>query len=446
MPCEPEKGCNRFTPCGVRTPVDAEVPEQLYERTRQLNDGRVGTSSAFVRAGSDRAHAMTAKARGTWASSSFLFNPVPNASQIVGEWLRLRSTSSADLSEAGLRISGPLGDGFWVRAIWVLAHARWAAVMGLPVSVVYRSRYDTYYSPDRAGDGWSQYFVKIDNVPRGAKLIALDCFAAARAWEDMGNYALRSYSNLTAQREQRARLVTELPLKPHRRFQRLADEFWAAHFSPGEQVLGVHLRGTDKQRFRLRVAAFMPLVHAFLCRWPNASIFVATDDSTQLETFRRAVARQATRAPKVVVRDGLRGNGTWNAGVHANHLQLQSQAARLGTDVLVDTLLLAKVSFLLKGISAVAEFALYFAEHLRKPGGSYDLNFMGDRGQPKPPWADACRTRLFSPAARRAIEEEKEEELRLLLRRKGQTEGAVAAPETRVLKRGVASNSLFSSP
>ena len=419
MPCEPEKGCNRFTPCGVRSPVDAEVPEQLYRRTRQLNDGPAVVMSSSSRTGIGRAQTVPAMGRGTWVSSSFLFNPVPNAPQIVGEWLRQRWTSPVDLSGAGLRISGPLGDGFWVRAIWVMAHARWAAVMGLPVSVAYRSSHDTYYAPDLAGDGWSQYFVKIDNVPRSAKLLALDCFAAARAWEDMGNYALRSYANLTAQREQRARLVAELPVKPHRRFQRLADDFWAAHFSPGERVLGVHLRGTDKQRFRLRVAAFMPLVHAFLCRWPNASIFVATDDSTQLETFRRSVARQAEPAPKVVVRDGLRGNGTWNAGVHAKRLQLQSQATVLGTDVLLDTLLLAKASFLLKGISAVAEFALYFSEHLRKPGGSYDLNLMFDRGQPKPPWAGACRTRQISPAARRAIEEEQESTLRLHLRGQG---------------------------
>ena len=143
---------------------------------------------------------------------------------------------------------------------------------------------------------------------------------------------------------------------------------------------------------------------------------MATDDATQLETFRRSVARQAEPAPKVVVRDGLRGNGTWNAGVHAKRLQLQSQAARLGTDVLLDTLPLAKASFLLKGISAVAEFALYFSEHLRKPGGSYDLNLMFDREQPKPPWAGACRTRRISPAARRAIEEEQEATLRLHLR------------------------------
>ena len=85
----------------------------------------------------------------------------------------------------------------------------------------------------------------------------------------------------------------------------------------------------------------------------------------------------------------------FNVGVHAAHLRQRlgwpTNAARLGSDVMIDTLLLARCSFLLKGISAVSEFALYFNPKLQEPGASYDLNFVARRfRQPSPMWAGAC--------------------------------------------------------
>ena len=394
VPCQPTPGCNRFTPCGIRhAGAVTEIPAEVYASTRQLNPG-------------------ASHAAGTWGASSFLFNPAPDAKEKFRRWARSKRPNGH--RSLGLRIAGPLGDGFWVRAVWAMAHARWAAAMGLPVTIAYLSQLDTYYAPDRPGDGWTQYFQKVDNVPTEAHAFALDCFASARAWEDMGNYAIKSHSALAAQRQLRADLVDSLPLRPRRRFVRAADEFWRAHFKPGERVLGVHLRGTDKQRFRLSPHAYAPLVRAFLCAWPGAAIFLATDDNTQLEQarehahpraqmraslarplvqFRSIVERTRGTHGKLVWRESLRGNSTLNVGVHAAQLSLASQAARLGEDVLVDTLLLSRTSFLLKGLSAVAEFATYFSEHLRQPNGSYDINFSGDSSQRRPAWANACRRR-----------------------------------------------------
>ena len=158
--------------------------------------------------------------------------------------------------------------------------------MGMPISIAYRSPLDTYYAPDQPGDGWSQYFETVDNAPPDAQMFALDCFASARVWEDVGNYA-KFHDALLAQRQLRAEIIASLPLRPLPRYIRAADAFWKARFAPGERVLGVHLRGTDKQRFRLSVYAYVPLVRAFMCAWPNAAIFVATDDSKQLEQARR---------------------------------------------------------------------------------------------------------------------------------------------------------------
>ena len=59
-----------------------------------------------------------------------------------------------------------------------------------------------------------------------------------------------------------------------------------------------------------------------------------------------------------------------------------SKSATLGADVLLDTLLLSRANFLLKGTSAVAEFALYFNPALA--ANTLDLE-LTDHG-PRPKW------------------------------------------------------------
>ena len=62
-------------------------------------------------------------------------------------------------SGATLRITGPVSDGFWVRALVVMSQTAWARRLGLPVSISYRSQYDAYLdSHDERRDGWTQFF------------------------------------------------------------------------------------------------------------------------------------------------------------------------------------------------------------------------------------------------------------------------------------------------
>ena len=120
-------------------------------------------------------------------------------------------TSAALLRDSGatLRITGPVSDGFWVRALVVMAHTTWARRIGLPVSVAYRSAQDAYLDQrDERRDGWTQFFEPIsarrtDSIwaspveslgkhmrtasgGSSGPLVQLDCFAAARAWEGGG--------------------------------------------------------------------------------------------------------------------------------------------------------------------------------------------------------------------------------------------------------------------
>ena len=318
-----------------------------------------------------------------------------------------------------LRITGPISDGFWVRVLTVMAHASWARRLGLLISVAYRSKHDAYLdAADQRRDGWTQYFepvwsdANLTATARGggdigarmrsarlaaasasteeSRLVQLDCAAAARAWEAYSNYA-PSFRAAALQRRRRVALVRSLPIEPRHSFKQAANSFWqAAGLSqPNASVLGVHLRGTDKPGSKARgVKAFLPLITAYLCHMPHAFIFVATDDASMLADLLAALdglhvpqARVAWRA------EAIRGNSSLNPGFHAQQLDLLGHPS-LGRDVLLDTLLLAKSSFLLKSISSVSEFATYWNPRLHEE--SFDIQL---RGQPRPRWANACERR-----------------------------------------------------
>jgi hypothetical protein len=227
------RACNRYTPCGLVSPRAQTIPQHVFLTTVHEPAGKKTTGKNA--AGSpyrEDAHAS------------------------LWEWLR--SAHGDALAGGGtLRITGPVSDGFWVRALWVFAHASWSKAVGLNISVEYRSALDTYLNKaDKVDDGFSQYFepLRKDQPPDATTLLLqLDCFAAARLWERVGNYAL-TYAELIRQRFARSQLVDELPLKPRLRHVAEADFFWrsqrlgdAQGADATQRVLGVHLRGTDKR-------------------------------------------------------------------------------------------------------------------------------------------------------------------------------------------------------
>lgn len=376
------------------------------------------------------------------------------------------SRSFSELPKPTLRISGPQSDGFWVRALVVLAHAMWARTVRLPISVSYRSAHDTYLDPaDRVHDGWTQYFNPIraeaTTLPAGSneeieeegmaagseatltasraasgarrarppRLVSLDCGAAARVWEAYANYAF-TYRARTLQSHLRAALVRSLPIEARREFKEAAETFWRANVvapmavadggteqgargdavgGDGEAVragerhrdrrsLGVHLRGTDKPGSREKsLGAYLPLIRAYLCTWPATTLFVATDDQTMLDRLLAQLRTLPAPPARVVWRnEAMRSNSSLNPGVDARLLSSSSAhdgasgggggaslARRLGRDVLLDTLLLAKCDYLLKAQSSVSDFATLFSPHLIE--NSFDITLPD---QPRPSWAD----------------------------------------------------------
>ena len=232
--------------------------------------------------------------------------PAPNASAA------LRAAFGA--GPLALRITGPVADGFFVRALTVLAQARWARHVGLPISVAYRSPADAYAAPGAGSrDGFSHYFeppAAAAAVPPGARLVQLECAAAARCWEGHGSYAW-DWPTAAALRRRRAPTSPPSRCARARASVRAADAFWSRGAPRrGASVLGVHLRGTDKTKGHVPVGRYLPLVRAYLCHDATAAILVATDDASMLAQFVAAVGAASPTTRVVWRRDASRGNGS----------------------------------------------------------------------------------------------------------------------------------------
>ena len=274
-----------------------------------------------------------------------------------------------------LQISGPLQDGFWVRATAVLAQAAWTRSIGLPVSSVsvrYDGLgYDTYAA--NGTDGFAQYFEPLPPDPSKFP-VRLGCAAASLAWHGFGQYP-PDWSGAVAQRMARSAQVVALPLRPQARFKEAANAFWKRNgVTEKDVVLGLHLRGTDKKQCVVPFDRFLPLIRAFLCAHPRAFVFVASDDIDRMVESTKVLMPKVGR--RLLWRDDVtRNHGQYNPGVHASFLlagmrkhnasslrewERSLAPDKLGEDVLVDTLLLSRSNFLLGTQSAVTEYAHYF--------------------------------------------------------------------------------------
>lgn len=144
-------------------------------------------------------------------------------------------------------------------------------------------------------------------------------------------------------------LAKYVRIKPH--ISREVDDFWRRELSARRPVLGLHVRGTDKQAAiageQVLPQAYVHHIEAYLAANPDALIFVATDSPSFWELLR-------ARYPRAVSRGALRSeqNAFLDSSLRDNY--------RKGADALIDSLLLSRCDFLLKCSSALGEFAVYF--------------------------------------------------------------------------------------
>ena len=445
-----KSNCNRFTPCLVRLGGNpgpsnlAHLPAAELEEEGRIpilpdaavlaawQNGSAGFAATLARIAREGAGALEFSNRSR-ESARIAGGDVDRG--LMRRLLRLHADG-----RLALRVTGPVSDGFWVRATTALAHSRWASAAGIAVSIVYRSAFDNYDDYDDARDGWSQYFEPVRREWPRTQLVGLSCAASSLVFRmrpsigvgtSSGVYA-RHWDEAVEQRRWRREQAASLPLAPRGELFRAANAFWEAQGvrplsrpkaisaqgsedaapllkgrgSPptrdpaSRPVLGLHLRGTDRT-CAIEPHQYLPLIRAYLCHRPGAAVFVATDDTRLLGKLRAALGSElsTTGAPPIVLAqaDAIRGQTpgrgrpTLNPAVHARGKRgtaarpNASVAARLGREALLDTLLLSQTDFLVGSVSALTSYALLLSPHLEQHSFLWDLE-----DQPPPPWKDAC--------------------------------------------------------
>ncbi|MGB0416377.1 MAG: hypothetical protein ACPGKS_05975 [Coraliomargarita sp.] len=144
-------------------------------------------------------------------------------------------------------------------------------------------------------------------------------------------------------------------------------------FMAGHAILGIHMRGTDKGAADASSATNRKIVpeeyfeetDRYLNQHPECKIFVATDQAQYLEVMKARYGERIIHFDAQRSRDNL------------NIFQKQSEgnAYKKGEEALVDCLLLARCSFLLKCTSHLSETAMYFNRQLE----CIDMNYLATR-------------------------------------------------------------------
>ena len=221
------------------------------------------------------------------------------AGKLSGRRQRLLATTQ--LTGRTLRVRTPVQDGFWVRPLFVMVQGLWATLMGMPffvsphldgacqrgkasckpaVSTCPSAICDAYYDPAHGGNAWEQYFEPIGGIPAAEveaqtaqeSIVELDPQVAWLLYLIFDVIYPSSAAGALAQRSFVALLVRHwVRVVPP--IAALADRQWgsqvlaAAGGHPSPVVLGVHIRGTDKNIGKIITPRhYFPLIDQFVAK------------------------------------------------------------------------------------------------------------------------------------------------------------------------------------
>jgi hypothetical protein len=242
-----------------------------------------------------------------------------------------------------------------------------------------------YHDPASGPNMWEYYFEPVSGYRPGSSNLEAHALPSKLLWrlhhKELSSVFAYYYGVHASKRgydeawyrvmRTRASQLLGRFVRPRQHILQAVDEYWSSHFGPGVHVLGVHMRGTDKQEeIGGRIVPpqlYMHHIDMYLQQHPYARIFLATDSPRFLKRMRE---RYST---KLMARNALRSER------NAFH-DLQPAGANVlkGFEVLIDALLLSRCDFLLKSSSAVGEFAIYFNVSLHSR--SMDLQYIGVNG------------------------------------------------------------------
>ena len=282
-----------------------------------------------------------------------------------------------------LRITGPLRDGFWVRALTVIGQAAWAVERNMGFFVHQNSSFDPYYDSSMGSSSWDSFFLPISVKDGGANppphehdVVELDCEAAWHIFTHDAGGLLYPKSLAIAEKNRKkrsAQVARWVRVRPE--ILAKADSLWRTlSLDTSGPVLGVHLRGTDKHLQRkVPPQEYFEVIDAWLqhatrnkSTTGTPRIFLATDDYSHAHTMEARYGELIAQQPTP-----YRGSSQENRP--NPHLTSQGSAYTKGLQVMIDTLLLSRVDFLVMTNSAVTEFAMYFNSSLHDRSFNFNI-------------------------------------------------------------------------
>lgn len=261
--------------------------------------------------------------------------------------------------------------GFFAYFMMTLTQLKFAETHRLKPVVNFNEPHNHYFEVGHSSNIWQNYFEPVAGLDTdqlsllsGKKVTFLD----HKYHDRPGNAADPPDTDvhktkvwIEAHRAMKAAL-TKKYMKPKAFILEMVDGYYAAHMND-QPVLGVHIRGTDKdvdqkgKRYidqeklvrKIGPEEYFTYVDKYLLTHTQAKIFVATDQQQYLDSF---IERYGER---IITSTAMRTKGDEPLFRHIEGSKFQR-----GVEVMCDSLLLSRCDFLIKGWSNVSEAAICF--------------------------------------------------------------------------------------
>ena len=311
-------------------------------------------------------------------------SPRPSISRAIRNWLRDR-LPQPDVRDRTLVLYARRGlpklsswAGMFSEFHSVLGALAYAEMRGAAgVCVDFRSA--PYVDPERGPNWWTYFFTRADMAVRSSPSLAAELhlnrvvakYGRHGGFCDLVNGVTPYLYPMTwgVSRSELHRLVTtHIEVRPEIRDE--VDRIVAASFEPGAYIVGVHYRGTDSthglagslvdyRTHRIPYSVYADEMRRVLAvAAPRRyQVLVATDEIEFLDFMRRELGDRA-----LYLQDAPRVR-TGGAAIHFDDT-LQVSNYQKGKSGLVDCLLLAATSYLVKGRSNLSDASLAFNPRL----------------------------------------------------------------------------------
>lgn len=235
--------------------------------------------------------------------------------------------------------------GFFAALFGVLAHLDWCERTG-HTPVVYWDKRSAYYDEKRGGNAWEYFFKPVSDAVYDPSCDTLSTNLCAPDHTVIKHFCKHEHSyRLFVHRI----IEKYIHLQPH--IQKRIDDFYQRHMRD-IPTIGIHLRGTDKQR-EIRIPDPLTLIakaNELAQQYPQCQFLVATDEERLLELAKSHLHGS------VISYDAQRSHT--NMPVHQDRT-LQDRA-ELGADVLIECILLSRCTKLVHSHSNVSYTATFF--------------------------------------------------------------------------------------